>query len=75
MGRAKSYFSPDAEIAEEINFMFAVVRGPALSDGMQATAYIKPQSVLVYQVKICEKSWNRDNSREIFIFHYLPLLR
>jgi hypothetical protein len=52
MGRAKSYFSPDAEIAEEINFMFAVVRGPALSDGMQATAYIKPQSVLVYQVKI-----------------------
>jgi len=68
MGRAKSYFSPDAEIAEEISFMFAVVRGPALSNGMQVTANIKPQSVLVYQAKICEKSWDRDNGREIYIF-------
>ena len=75
MGRAKFFFSPYAEIAEEINFMFAVARGPALPNGMQATENIKPQTVLVYQVKICEKSWNRDNRREICIFLYLPLLR
>jgi hypothetical protein len=51
----------DAASAEEVSFMFAVVRGPALSNGMQATANIKSQSVLVSQVKIYEKSWNRDN--------------
>jgi hypothetical protein len=55
--------------------MIAVVRGPALSNGMQATANIKLQSVLVYQVKIYEKSYNRDNRREICIFLYLSSLR
>ena len=43
MDRAKSYFSPIAEFAEERSFMFAVVRGPALSNEIQAAANIKPQ--------------------------------
>ena len=75
MGRAKRLFSKRSLDRRGNKVFFAVVRGPAFSNGMQATANIKPQSVLDYQAKICKKIWNRDKRREICTFFYFPLLR
>jgi hypothetical protein len=51
--------------------MFSTLGGPALSNGMHATANIKPQSVLVYQAKNLQKKLGSGQQARNM---YFPLL-